>query len=113
MPLYEYECEACGQRFEVIQKFSDAPVEACRKCSSGPVRRLVSSPAIQFKGSGWYVTDYAGKGKSSASESSGETKSESAKTEGTSAATKSESRGEASSSAEAKPPAAPASKSGT
>jgi putative FmdB family regulatory protein len=67
MPLYEYECEACGQRFEVIQKFSDV-TEACRKCGKGPVRRLMSSPAIQFKGSGWYITDYA---KKSGSESGG------------------------------------------
>lgn len=64
MPLYEYECEACGQRFEVIQKFSDPPADRCTACGKGPVRRLLSSPAIQFKGSGWYVTDYAQKGKS-------------------------------------------------
>jgi putative FmdB family regulatory protein len=62
MPLYEYECEACGHRFEVIQKFSDAPVETCPACG-GAVRKLLSSPAIQFKGSGWYITDYARKGK--------------------------------------------------
>ena len=66
MPLYEYECDACGQRFEVIQKFSDAPAETCEACGKGPVRRLPSSPAIQFKGSGWYITDYAQKGKSDA-----------------------------------------------
>ena len=70
MPLYEYECDACGGRFEVIQKFSET-TDQCRKCGKGPVRRLMSSPAIQFKGSGWYVTDYAQKGKSGA-ESSGE-----------------------------------------
>jgi putative FmdB family regulatory protein len=64
MPLYEYECDACGQRFEVIQKFSDARLETCQACGKGPVRRLLSSPAIQFKGSGWYITDYAQKGKS-------------------------------------------------
>jgi putative FmdB family regulatory protein len=62
MPLYEYQCEACGHRFEVIQKFSDAPLEACPRCS-GVVRKLLSSPAIQFKGSGWYITDYARAGK--------------------------------------------------
>lgn len=67
MPLYEYQCDACGQRFEVIQKFSDAPPEACAKCGKGPVQRLLSSPAIQFKGSGWYITDYAQKGKSDSS----------------------------------------------
>lgn len=60
MPLYEYQCDSCGHRFEVIQKFSDPPVEACPKCGSA-VRKLVSSPAFQFKGSGWYVTDYAKK----------------------------------------------------
>ena len=61
MPLYEYECDACGQRSEVIRKFSDAPLETCATCGKGPIRRLQSSPAIQFKGTGWYVTDYAGK----------------------------------------------------
>ena len=61
MPLYEYECEKCAQRFERIQKFSDPPVEKCPSCD-GPVRKLLSSPAIQFKGSGWYITDYARKG---------------------------------------------------
>ncbi len=64
MPLYEYQCEACAQRFEVIQKFSDAPPEMCASCGKGPVRRLFSSPAIQFKGSGFYITDYAQKGRS-------------------------------------------------
>ena len=64
MPLYEYRCEACGERFEVIQKFSDPAPEACEKCGKGPVLRQQSSPAIQFKGSGWYITDYAQKGKS-------------------------------------------------
>ena len=67
MPLYEYQCGACGNRFEVIQKFSDSPAEACKVCGKGPVRRLQSSPAIQFKGSGWYITDYARKGSSESS----------------------------------------------
>ena len=60
MPLYEYECDACGKRFERIQKFSDPPPEACPSCG-GAVRKLLSSPAIQFKGTGWYITDYAKK----------------------------------------------------
>jgi putative FmdB family regulatory protein len=68
MPLYEYQCEACSHRFERIQKFSDPPIETCPTCG-GKVRKLISSPAIQFKGSGWYITDYAkkssGDGKSS------------------------------------------------
>ena len=58
MPLYEFECEACKTRFERIQKFTDANPEACPTCGKGPVRKLPSSPAIQFKGSGFYITDY-------------------------------------------------------
>jgi putative FmdB family regulatory protein len=61
MPLYEYECSACGRRFELIRRFSDPPADTCPVCGSGPVRKLQSSPAIQFKGSGWYITDYAKK----------------------------------------------------
>jgi len=61
MPLYEYQCDACGKRFEKIQKFSDAPIEVCVHCGTGPVHKLLSSPAIQFKGSGWYITDYSKK----------------------------------------------------
>jgi putative FmdB family regulatory protein len=60
MPLYEYECDACGHRFEVIVKFSDPPIEKCPTCG-GAVHKLMSSPAIQFKGTGWYITDYARK----------------------------------------------------
>jgi putative FmdB family regulatory protein len=75
MPLYEYECPKCQHRFERIQKFSDPPVERCPSCQS-KVRKLLSSPAIQFKGSGWYVTDYAGKGKAPAAEEKGEAKGE-------------------------------------
>jgi putative FmdB family regulatory protein len=62
MPLYEYQCDACGHRFERIQKFSDPPIETCPTCG-GSVQKLLSSPAIQFKGSGWYITDYARAGK--------------------------------------------------
>jgi len=58
MPLYEYQCEKCGDLFEVMQKFSDEPVKVHEKCG-GHVRRLLSAPALQFKGSGWYITDYA------------------------------------------------------
>jgi putative FmdB family regulatory protein len=60
MPLYEYECEICGHRFEKIRKFSDPPVEICPKCG-GAVRKLIASPAFHLKGSGWYATDYAKK----------------------------------------------------
>ena len=97
MPLYEYQCDACGHRFEVIQKFSDAPLTTCPQCD-GVLRKLLSSPAIQFKGSGWYITDYARAGKSE-SASAGSTES------GASGESKTESR------TEAKTPAASDSKS--
>jgi putative FmdB family regulatory protein len=61
MPMYEYECTACGHRFERIRKFSDPPVEECPNCGEHTVQKLLSSPAIQFKGTGWYITDYAKK----------------------------------------------------
>lgn len=77
MPLYEYECQSCGRRTELIQRVADAPLAECPECG-GPVRRLLSAPAVQFKGTGWYVTDYAGR--KGGSESAGE------KTEGTSEA---------------------------
>ena len=60
MPLYEYECKKCHHRFEKIQKFSDRMVKKCPDCG-GPVEQMISAPAVQFKGSGWYVTDYAKK----------------------------------------------------
>ncbi|HEV2425710.1 MAG TPA: FmdB family zinc ribbon protein [Terriglobia bacterium] len=85
MPLYEYQCRKCGKRFEKIQKFSDPPLEVHERCG-GAVHRLLSSPAIQFKGSGWYVTDYArkpapaeGASASSSASSKSETKTESSK----------------------------------
>jgi putative FmdB family regulatory protein len=61
VPIYEYRCTKCGHRFEAIQKVNDSPLSKCEKCK-GKVERLISSPAIQFKGSGWYITDYARKG---------------------------------------------------
>lgn len=104
MPIYEYECLQCGKRTELIQRFADAPLAACPQCG-GAVKKLVSAPAVQFKGTGWYVTDYAGKkgaggssGKSEKSESASESKPES----------KSESKSESSS--ENKPAASTTSK---
>ena len=85
MPLYEYLCDACGHRFEIIQKFSDSAPDACPSCGKGPVVRQLSSPAIQFKGTGWYITDYAQKGKSG--ESSGGSKSDGVKADAASADT--------------------------
>ncbi len=103
MPLYEYRCETCQKVTERIQKFSDPPMEACPACG-GPVQKLVSSPAFQFKGTGWYITDYArksgnGSGKSASSgesdksekKESGESeKAETKKTESTSTPSKSD-----------------------
>ena len=60
MPIYEYQCKKCHHRFEKIQKFSDPHVKKCPDCG-GPVEQVISAPAVQFKGSGWYVTDYAKK----------------------------------------------------
>lgn len=110
MPLYEYQCDACGARFELIRKFSDPPLEICAACGAGPVQKLVSSPAFQFKGSGWYITDYARKAEGGAkAESAGTSKAEApAKTD---AAPSSDSAGSKDSSAAAKPsPAATATK---
>jgi len=79
MPLYEYQCDTCG-RFEIIQKFSDARLVVCPTCGR-KVQRLLSAPAIQFKGTGWYVTDYARKSTGGQGESkSGETSSSSKET---------------------------------
>jgi putative FmdB family regulatory protein len=60
MPIYEYQCKKCNAHTEVMQKLADKPLTKCRKCG-GRLEKLLSAPAIQFKGSGWYVTDYAGK----------------------------------------------------
>jgi len=73
MPLYEYQCQKCGHRFERIQRFSDAMVKKCPECG-GKVEQMISAPAVQFKGSGWYVTDYA---KKSSPAAKGDSKSES------------------------------------
>jgi putative FmdB family regulatory protein len=91
MPLYEYKCDRCGDVFEVIEKFSDPPLQEHPSCG-GHVERLLSAPALQFKGTGWYVTDYArnsGNGKpGSKSENKSETKSD------TKSETKSEAKSE-------------------
>jgi putative FmdB family regulatory protein len=107
MPLYEYECEVCHHRFERIQRVSAAPVAACPSCG-GSVRRLLGAPALQFKGSGWYVTDY-GKGngngsRSTSNEGAKESGKDSASSSGTSASSK-----ESSESSSAKPAATGAS----
>ena len=74
MPLYEYQCDSCSNLTEVIQKFSDAPLTTCGTCG-GPLQRLVSAPALQFKGSGWYITDYAKSNGGNGSKSNGKSDS--------------------------------------
>jgi len=68
MPIYEYQCKKCHHRFERIQRFSDPHVKKCPECG-GAVGQVISAPAVQFKGSGWYVTDYAKKSSGAASSS--------------------------------------------
>ncbi|MCG2634716.1 MAG: zinc ribbon domain-containing protein [Gammaproteobacteria bacterium] len=63
MPIYEYQCAACGEKTEVIQKFAEAPLEICPACGKSQLRKQVSAPAFQLKGSGWYVTDFRNSGK--------------------------------------------------
>jgi putative FmdB family regulatory protein len=71
MPLYEYECTQCGHRFELIQRFADPLADTCASCGKVPVHKLLSAPAVHFKGTGWYVTDYAKKGSEAAGKSEG------------------------------------------
>ena len=102
MPIYEYECLQCGKRTELLQRMSDAPLAACPECG-GEVRKLVSAPAVQFKGSGWYVTDYAGKkGGGSSSKSEGNTESKAESKAESKSESKSESKAESAPSAPAK-----------
>jgi putative FmdB family regulatory protein len=74
MPLYEYQCTKCGHRLEKIQRFSDKPLKKCPECG-GPLEKVISAPAVQFKGSGWYVSDYARKGASAGASSENESTS--------------------------------------
>ena len=89
MPLYEYECKKCHHCFEKIQKFSDRMVKKCPDCG-GPVEQMISAPAVQFKGSGWYVTDYA---KKSSSQSSADGSGKDSKKEDTSKSERSSKEG--------------------
>jgi putative FmdB family regulatory protein len=108
MPLYEFECEDCHKRFERIQKFTDPTPDVCPTCGKGPVRKLFSSPAIQFKGSGFYITDYAKKSTSEAggkSGSSGGEGSASSEAKGESKAAETKSSDTKSTASESKPAA--------
>ena len=105
MPLYEYQCDACAHRFEVIQKFSDPPIDVCPKCG-GTVKKLLSSPAIQFKGTGWYITDYSQKGKAPAESSASKTDGKDGTSKGETAASDKPAADKPASSEAAKPAAA-------
>jgi putative FmdB family regulatory protein len=92
LPLYEYKCDKCGHRFEKIEKHSASEIKKCPKCGANAPRQ-VSAAGIQFKGSGWYVTDYAGKGSSSSSANEGDgASSKSEKSEKSEKSGKSESK---------------------
>jgi|SRR5579883_2650812 len=93
MPLYDYRCDKCGETFEVRQKFSDEPLTLHEGCG-GHVERLISAPALQFKGTGWYVTDYGKGGKSPSTSSSGNGHSHSDSKSEKKSETKSESKSE-------------------
>lgn len=110
MPLYEYKCDGCGSTFEVIQKFSDEPLSVHEQCG-GAVRRLISSPALQFKGTGWYVTDYAKSGSGASSKSNGSSESKSESKSDSKSESKSDSSSSSSSSTESKPAASTTSSS--
>ena len=95
MPLYEYECDSCGRRTEVIQRVGAPPIGPCEECG-GQMKRLLSAPAFQFKGTGWYVTDYAKKSGSGAAAGSGsESKKGKTSAPASEASTKKESSGSA------------------
>ena len=87
MPIYEYECRKCKAHIEVFQKINDKPLTKCRNCG-GKLEKQLSAPAIQFKGSGWYVTDYAKTTKSDKTESDSATEAKTEKTEKTEKAEK-------------------------
>jgi putative FmdB family regulatory protein len=112
MPLYEYQCDSCGARFERIQKFSDPPVSECPTCG-GPVRKLISSPAIQFKGSGFYITDYAKAGSKGESEKSKKAEKSETKSSGEGSSSESKSDAPASSDKTEKPAASTPAKTET
>lgn len=87
MPLYEYLCKKCAHRFEKIQRFSDPEIKECPQCA-GEVERLLSAPAVQFKGTGWYVTDYAKRPASSSASGSSDKTSTSSTSDSTQSSAK-------------------------
>ena len=103
MPIYDYRCDECGHRFSAVQSFSEGPIEKCPNCGKRP-RRLITTPAIVFKGSGWYKTDSRGKAPSEAGEPA-KTETKSDTKSDTKSETKTEPKTESKPAADAKPPA--------
>ena len=101
MPLYEYKCQSCGEIFEIIQKFSEEPLKVHEKCG-GPVERLISRSSLKFKGTGWYVTDYAGSGNGKSKQSKDDKKESTPSTDSKDSKGKSGSKGSESKSSESK-----------
>ena len=110
MPIYEYQCQSCGKRTEVLQRMDDPPPAACPSCG-GEVKKLISSPAFQFKGSGWYATDYASK--KGGGEEKAEGKGDSAGKEAGAGAGKESGGGKESGKESKEAPAKPAAKAGS
>ncbi len=96
MPLYEYQCKKCHSLTERIQKFSDEPLKVCPHCG-GELEKLISAPAVQFKGTGWYVTDYAKKSSGESSKSGSSSSGGSSGSDGSTSPSSSESSGSGSS----------------
>ena len=88
MPIYEYECTDCGKTVEEIQAVADPPLTQCPACNNNSLRKLLSAPAFQFKGSGWYVTDYADRGKTSSGSEDSSTEKKADSSESTTSSTK-------------------------
>jgi len=109
MPLYEYRCESCEHQFETIQKFSDPHVSVCPKCGGGPVVKLISSPAFTFKGTGFYITDYARKDQAKKDQASNDQEKSGSGSDKSETSDKSDKADKADKGAESKPAASTAS----
>jgi putative FmdB family regulatory protein len=101
MPIYEYQCKKCHHRFEKIQKFSDRHVKKCPECG-GPLEQLISAPTVQFKGTGWYVTDYAKKSSTLSADGDSGSKDSASKKEGNKGKAESKTEGKSEAKSESK-----------
>ena len=92
MPIYEYECDACGHHMEALQKFSDPPLSECEECHSSKIKKLISQSTFHLKGTGWYVTDYASKRSDSSTPKTEKTEKKEAKKEAKSSSAESKTK---------------------